>query len=57
MFNKEVLTTIIKGYYPGATEEQIAYIMDEIMMEVEPLIHSGIRRLINEEKFKGSQAK
>ncbi len=57
MFNKEVLANIIKGYYPQATEKQIMYIMDEIMMEIEPQVNSGIRRLLNEEKFKGSQTK
>ena len=57
LFDKTILESLVRKYYPEGTERQIGIVLDELLREGEIEIHRKIRELVNEDRELSRQSK
>lgn len=57
MFDKTILESLVRKYYPEGTDKQIGIVLDELFRDGEIEIHRIIRELVNEDRELSRQSK
>lgn len=51
MFDKTIMESLVRQYYPEGTDRQIQIVLDELLREGEIEIHKKIRELVQEDRI------
>lgn len=52
MIEREEVINLIKSYFPGADYETIIKLADDVIRDIIPMMHTTIRKAVNDEKSK-----